>query len=308
MKAYRSLCVAIAASCWLALPALGQTPSPPGGPPSGASRLGNAPPPDPGALAAAAQRMEALMKKPTPRTPEGRPDLTGLWFTYVMGSDGLAFDTQKSPDGTVKARLKRDPELFERFKQTFGPTQNPPQYKQEFQAKLKELQSGNMNRTDNAFTCGHPGVPRIGTPGQIVHTKDQVVFLYSDLAGYVFRVIPTDGRAHRDIDPTFYGDSVGRWDGDTLVVEAVGFVTDTWIGEDAFFHSDKLKVTERLKRVGETLHYDVTVEDTGVLTQPWVKPTRVLTLSQVPLEEPYPCDPRLAEKSFDTGRHDQRGK
>src|SRR2546426_778992 len=83
------------------------------------------------------------------------------------------------------------------------------------------------------------GVPRMGAPTKILQTKDEVVFLYAQQGASPtdFRIIPTDGRAHdpiRSQDLLFYGDSVGKWDGDTLVVDSVGFNDLTWMGQGGY--------------------------------------------------------------------------
>ena len=104
------------------------------------------------------------------------------------------------------------------------------------------------------FYCGKPGVPRIGPPRRIVQLPNEMIFLYEDISGDPYRIIPTDGRPHsKDANPSYYGDSVGRWEGNTLVVDVVNFVEDTWFGEDGYFHSDAMHVTERFWRNGENL-------------------------------------------------------
>jgi hypothetical protein len=69
---------------------------------------------------------------------------------------------------------------------------------------------------------------------------------------------------------------VGRWDGDTLVLDAIGFTDDTWLGRGGFFHSARMHVVERFTRQGDALLYGVTVEDPEVLAEPWVLPTRIV--------------------------------
>ncbi len=230
----------------------------------------------------------------TPKTADGRPSLSGLWG----GGMPLAFEARKSEDGSIKFGFKggKPPAALVNP----GP-KSAPQYKPEFQAKLKGMQAGNLNRQDAVFSCGDPGLPRVGAPQQIVQEANQVVFLYAGFSGMVFRVIPTDGRPPHDTDPSNYGVGAGRWDGDTLVVETGNLSTDTWMGGDGYFHSDKMRVIERFRRVGETLEYNVTVEDPEVLAQPWVKPKLVLTKASMPLEEPYPCDAEKAASAADDG-------
>jgi len=119
----------------------------------------------------------------------------------------------------------------------------------------------------------------------------QAVFLYADLTGNQWRVIPLDGRPH-GTDPeqaeTYNGDSVGRWEGDTLVVDVTRLTDDTWLEDNGMFHSNKLHVTEKLRRVGDTIQYQMTAEDPEVLQKPWTI-SRTLTLQRDALDEAAPC-------------------
>jgi len=154
---------------------------------------------------------------------------------------------------------------------------NKPEYKPELLAKVKEL-SDKQGVLDPAFYCKPQGVPRMGPPSQIVQTPGQIVFLYG--ASNLFRVIPTDGRPHRaDADPSYMGDAIGRFEGNTLVVEVTNFNDDTWLGSDGYFHTEKMRVIERLTRNGDTLTYTATVEDPDVLAKPWTTTPRQLKLS-----------------------------
>jgi hypothetical protein len=137
---------------------------------------------------------------------------------------------------------------------------------------------GNTTLTTGA-DCNPLGVPQSFVtpyPIQFVQTPKMLVMIFE--YPNTFRIIPTDGRAHTvDPDPTFMGEAVARWDGDTLVVDTIGFNDKTEVS--GFMHSDALHVIERYKKAGDgSLLYDVTVEDPNVWVGPWVMPQRTLPL------------------------------
>jgi hypothetical protein len=171
-------------------------------------------------------------------------------------------------------------------------------------AKVKFL-NDNQVKEDRTLHCMPPGVPRIGPPQQIVQTPKQVVFLYADSTGNHWRVIPVDG--HHSADPeeegTYNGDSVAKWDGDTLVVDVTRFTTDTWLADNGFYHSAKLHVIERLRRVGDTIQYQMTADDPEVLAKPWTI-LRTLTLQPDTLDEAAPCVDNDAGHYVNGDHHD----
>jgi hypothetical protein len=125
--------------------------------------------------------------------------------------------------------------------------------------------------------CKPLGVPQSFVtpyPFQIVQTPKLIlmVFEYPNAV----RFIPTDGRAHPvDPDPTWMGDSVAHWEGDTLVVDSVGFNDKTEVS--GYMHTETLHVVERFRRIENgSLQYDVTVDDPNVFATPWVLPSRTL--------------------------------
>ncbi len=255
-----------------------------------------------------AQQQAAAQQKPapaapTPRTADGHPDLSGVW---VAGNRGIRTDESSSikvvlplegvnqDKDNVFAALDRI-SVAAREKDA-----NKPPYKPELAAKVKDL-SDRQSREDPAFYCKPAGVPRMGAPSQILQMPGQVVFLY---ATNLFRLIPTDGRPHRtDIDTSYMGDSVGRWDGDTLVVDVNNLNDDTWLGPDGYFHTEALHVVERLTRSGDAITYQATVEDPNVFTRPWVMASRTLRLGTRPLEEGPPCVEKDAEHLVTLDHH-----
>jgi len=180
-----------------------------------------------------------------------------------------------------------------------------PKYKPQFEAKVKDLDARQV-QTDPALRCKNPGLPRIGPPDKIVQIRGQVVFIYDDLSGSFFRVIPTDGRPHRtDVEASYLGDSVGRWDGDVLVIEATNFIDeDKWLSDDGTFHTAGLKVTERLRRSGDRIEYTAVAEDPAVLAEPWKLRPRVLQLSSTELVESAPCKETSLSHVVDGTHHD----
>jgi hypothetical protein len=128
--------------------------------------------------------------------------------------------------------------------------------------------------------CISFGMPRLagvaGTPSagiyayyQIVQTSDYVVFFME--AVHEARIIPLDGRPHLSRSMGVWdGDSRGRWDGDTLVVDAVGFNDKTWLDTEGHQHSDALHVIERFRRTTpDAIAYEVTIEDPKTYSRPW---------------------------------------
>lgn len=243
-----------------------------------------------------AQQTAQTPPKTTPRAADGRPDLTGLWVAGNAGNRAPSTDAK----GSVQVYLALpglnpdSPNVFKEMDSVAvklrAANPNKPVYKPELLSKVKEL-SDLQAKLDPAFFCKLPGVPRMGPPAQIVQSKGLVVLLYGDQNA--FRVVPTDGRKHReDVEPSYLGDSVGSWEGDALVVEATQFTEDTWLGSDGYFHSPAMRVIERFERVGDALQYSATVQDPEVLAEPWNMPTRTLRLSTDPadaLVEVPPC-------------------
>jgi hypothetical protein len=234
--------------------------------------------------------------KPTPHLADGHPDLNGVWHHFFGGLVAKVGDNsftlnfgQSVPKGAAAPQAKPDPN---------------PEYKAQFAAKVTALDA-NQVKEDHTLHCMPPGVPRIGPPQQIVQTSKQLVFLYADLTGNHWRVIPVGGHHNADPDEegSYNGDSVAQWDGDTLVVDVTKLTDDTWLGDDGLLHSNKLHVTERLRRVGDTIQYSMTAEDPMVLAKPWTI-TRTLTLQSDILGEMPPCVDNDAGHYVNSEHHD----
>ena len=220
---------------------------------------------------------------PTPRLA-GRPDLTGNWIhtdwigNYMTGGGRRCGPTQEKGCN----RSVNQTEDFELYSPSRFGQLNRPLYKPEHWDKVQELDMW-TNKFDPVMTCQPLGVPRQGPPRRIYQSENDVTFIYlgGDAGGGYgeYRIIPTDGRKRApeaEFDITYMGNSVGHWEGDTLVVDSIAFIDTTWLGRGGFFHSDRMRVVERFTRQGDAILYDVTVEDPEVLVEPWVLPTRTL--------------------------------
>jgi hypothetical protein len=196
------------------------------------------------APASAAPVASATATPKAARTPDGKPDLTG-----VYGNAGL-------PQGTTPPPLKPGAEKFRIIRG--GPN---------------DVRGRTTITTGN--DCNPLGVPQTYItpyPFQIVQTRNLVIIIYE--YPNAIRFIPIDGRPQAvDPDPSWMGTSVGRWDGDTLVIDAIGFNDKTEV--HGFMHTESLHVVERFRRLENgSLQYDVTVEDPNVWETPWVIPPR----------------------------------
>jgi hypothetical protein len=269
-----------------------------------------------GVAAQAPERPAPAAASSTPRLPDGRPDLNGTWIPEGGGRGGQA--VVKLPDGSVCVTNCADllpPAPAAAGRGAPGPAgpgrggpggagaaPDFPKYKPEYLAKVKEL-NDNQVKLDTLLRCQAPGVPRIGPPDKIVQTAREVVFLYDDGNGAFFRIVPTDGRGHRPPWPTYLGDAIGTWDGDTLVVETISLNDETWLADNGAFHTKDLKVVERLRRTGNKLEYRATSHDPAVLAEPWEGRVRNLQISDQELDEPVRCEDRDLSHMVDNSHH-----
>jgi hypothetical protein len=179
-----------------------------------------------------------------------------------------------------------------------------PTYTPEAAAKVADLNEHQV-KEDPVLRCLPPGVPRLGPPDKVVQTEKEIVFLYEDVSGPFFRVVPLDGRGHRtDIDASPLGDSIGHWEGDTLVVETTKLTGDTWLTDNGAFHTADLRVTERLHRDGDALVWDATAYDPAVLAKPWELRPRRATRAEHEIVVSPPCVERDLAHMQDATHHD----
>jgi len=226
----------------------------------------------------------------TPRLADGRPDLNGTW----ENGGGIDFlRPQTLPDGSVcvtgcapavpAAGAARAPAPLP----AVGTAR--PKYKPEFTARVEDLKK-RQQKEDGVLRCQPPGVPRIGPPDKIMQTSREVVFLYEDVSGPFFRIVPLrPGVKRADDSESYLGDAEGHWEGDTLVVVSRNFNDLTWLTDDGAFHTTALVVTERLTRRGDEMEWLAVAEDPKVLAEPWQLRPRRMVLTDVEMAEPAPC-------------------
>jgi hypothetical protein len=268
-----------------------------------------------------AATIKEAASKPTPHATDGHPDLSGYW-----GEPQRTVDVKVSADGKTRIAEDRDaPELDDRaqsgFKARAADNARRPPYKPQFVTKQRELMY-TASRVDPGIHCYPLGVPRIGAPTEIVQTPSVMYFMYAaetsneDMA-HTFRVVPIGGEHNKDRDGVPDGDSIAYWEGDTLVVDVVNIDPDTWLDGDGTFHDENLHVIERFRRKGNTLEYDVMIEDRTLFTGPW-KPvlavpggnvlgrlgstTRVLRQPGEHAMPDYPCVERDREHKVNNDR------
>lgn len=197
---------------------------------------------------------------PLPRMSDGKPDLTGVWGEGRSQGEREALAVLESL------------------------------YTSAARAKMQEFSEVD----DPLFRCLPYGVPRSilssPWPYEIVQRPAMMVVLTEYY--HAFRLVTTDGSPHpQDALPSYFGDSAGRWEGDTLVVDIVAFNDKTWLADardkptptsrGTWLHSDALHVVERWRLVGaDALEYQAIVEDPQMLTRPWTSP--VVTFKRQP--------------------------
>jgi len=189
--------------------------------------------------------------KPVPRTADGKPDFTGF------------FNLQYTPN------------------MSFGKEDTVP-YTEAGRAAYLNHDA----KDDPTSNCWFPGVPRIMQspyPTQWVQSPTHLVILFEYM--HMFRSIPLDGRAHApNMEPAFMGDSVGHWEGDTVVVDTTGLKDGhwTWLDTAGHQHSDQMHVIERFTRTADSISYEYTVEDPKFYAKPWTLQRTFTPLKMTP--------------------------
>jgi hypothetical protein len=210
--------------------------------------------------AAAQEKAPSGTAKPAPKTADGHPDFSGVWW---RGADVGGKGFQGGGGATTKFSDLYTPEAAAKAK------------------KLTDNSDPALRCTPTAFGTLNVSMFDVGAVAQIVQTPKAVIFLTETYHG--FQIVPTDGRPHRDsVPPSYRGDAIGKWDGDTLIVDKTNFTDNTWITAEGRVspHSDALHIVERYRRTdANTLEINATLEDPKLLTKPWVVPTQKLTIA-----------------------------
>lgn len=201
------------------------------------------------------------LSAPPPRIADGHPDLSGVWevgnmlYFHDLAKDMKPGEVELTPWAAAVQKQRRD-----------------------------------RNHVDDPYGyCLPLGVPRIDTrsPFKILQTPKLTVFLHETFVGMIFRQVFTDGRPlpkAGEVLPTWLGYSVGRWEGDTFVVESTGFHDRGWLSANmAYPNSDALHVIERFKRINVgQMDLIVTIDDPKAFVKPW---TNTIPLKLIPDNE-----------------------
>jgi hypothetical protein len=247
-----------------------------------------------GPSAAAIKEASSL---PTPKRANGVPDFSGIWVATRPRGENVpaALDKDSGNYTNVLRSRTGTPVDFERdsgVRQRVAPREARPWYKPQHweRVRFSDVNGHSLAAPDPEFQCMPEGVPRIGLPQEIVQTDTHMIFLYP----LHIRRIYIDGRPHPPEDQwlgTWFGHSIGRFEGDTLVIDTVDFNGLEWLGWPGWITSPDKHVVERITRKGNTLTWEATVED-SILLQPWKTGplTRVFnTDPKAEIEEPLPC-------------------
>jgi hypothetical protein len=191
-----------------------------------------------------------------PQTPDRHPDLQGIWRGPGSGTENIEEHPKTDDDDGGKSLIV-----------------DPADGRIPYQAWAVEQKRRNRPTfVDPNVPCFPSGVPRsMYVPTQIeILEHDTTVLILLERA-HTYRIIPTDGRTHVGAGVRLWqGDSIGRWDGNTLVVDVTNQSAKTWFDQAGNFLSSAAHLTERFTLIDpDTIHYQVTIDDPQVYTRPW---------------------------------------
>jgi len=232
-----------------------------------------------------------------PRTADGKPDLEGVWEPEMGGSYSIEDTGLQGIQQIGQAAVRRGPS------RVVDPADGKIPYQPWARARQQDIYDNHLNpkpeHLDPVSRCFLGGVVREFyrlTAYQILQTPGEIVIQYEN--GHAYRVITMGGRPHiSDKIQLWMGDSRGRWEGNTLVVDTTNFNGKAWFDIVGNFQSDGLHVVERFTRVTpDKIAYEATIEDPKIYTRPWK-----VALSIVRVKEPgY----ELIEEACVEGNHD----
>jgi hypothetical protein len=206
------------------------------------------------------------LSAPTPHTPDGRPDLSGLWRNESAPPEMLA---RLIPDATNGAGEEPLSQYFINILSDVRAEDMPlrPAAAEAFQRRAQ-----NFSKESPLSHCLPEGMPLVEmapAPYKIVQTRGVILMLYE--RDTTFRQIYTDGRhLPADPQPSWLGYSVGKWDGDTLVVDSTGFNDRGWLDARGHMHSEALRLTERFRRLDfGHMELQLTIDDPKTYTRPF---------------------------------------
>ena len=198
-----------------------------------------------------------------PRTAAGAPDLSGIWQANNTANwDIQAHEARQGPMFQLGAAFSVPPGL--------GVVEGNDIPYLPVAAAKKKANGENWVKLDPEIKCFMPGIPRatyMPYPFQIVQAADTVLMTYEFASAS--RIVRLNSKEASPA-PAWMGWSIGRWEGDTLVIDVTDHMEETWFDRAGNFHSDALKVTERYSAIdANTLHYEATIEDPKVFSRPW---------------------------------------
>jgi hypothetical protein len=219
-----------------------------------------------------------------PRTPDGKPDLNGIW--QVLGTAHWNVEAHSASEGVPAG-----------FSVVEG---GPIPYKPEA-LKQRDLNFKNRMADDPLRRCYMPGVPRatyLPFPFEITQMPKHIGIAYE--FAHATRTVFLDGTPHMEDLDFWMGDGRGKWEGDTLVIDTVSLGDQTWFDEAGNYHSDALKVTERFTPTDAThIDYAVTIDDAKVFTRPWTMRMTIYRRVEKTLELlDYECAEHIYQKLF----------
>ncbi|MDC1529438.1 hypothetical protein N8600_10410 [Gammaproteobacteria bacterium] len=195
--------------------------------------------------------------------------------TYLIDDDGPRTPTPRLADGTPD--LSGDGYWDLPWVSNFANARDVPREApwRPWVKSMWEYHTSNDSKFDPEGFCLPPGGPRAFAtpyPAEIVQHKDRILIIFEG-GGHVWREIFMDGREQQtleEVNPTYFGHSVGHWEGDTLMVGTIGYNEKTWLDYSGTHHTDQLRTTEYMTRpYKEKLNYRIVIDDPGAFYEPW---------------------------------------